>query len=93
MAAFVAALGAKTGGLVCTIAFLFHNIIFIPAVFLIADSGLKLFRGIHKRCINLKEEIIRHFVIMLISIMLILISSLVEVYFSMNLLIFFKEIL
>lgn len=40
---------------------------------------------------NLKEEVVRHFVIMLISIMLSIASSFIEIYLSTNLLIFLKE--
>lgn len=40
---------------------------------------------------NLKEEVVRHFVIMLISIMLSIVSSFIEIYLSTNLLIFLKE--
>ena len=46
-------------------------------------------RDAFKECINLKEEVIRHSIIMLISIMIVIISSVIEVYVSMNLLIFF----
>ena len=92
-AAFIATLGIKTGTLVIIVSLLMQNVVFIPAMLLISENGIKLCKGIHKTCLNLKEEFIRHNIIMLITIMLILIASFIEVYFSMNLLIFFKEII
>ena len=83
----------KNGIIFSCLSLLLQNLIFIPAFFILAENGIKLYRGIYKRCINLKEEVIRHTIIMFISIMLILISSFVEVYISTNLLIFLKEIL
>ena len=89
----IAVLGLKQGIVISMISLLFQNIIFLPALFIISENGIKLYKGIYKRCINLKEEVIRHTIIMLISIILAVISSIIEVYFSMNLLIFLKEII
>ncbi len=93
ISAMIAVLGTKQGIILSLISLLMQNIIFLPAFFLIAENGIKLYKGIYTRCINLKEEVIRHSIIMLITIMLSIFSSLVEVYISMNLLIFLKEIL
>ncbi len=93
ISAMVATLGIKNGTIFALISLFMQNIIFLPAFFIIAENGIKLYKGIYKKCINLKEEVIRHTIIMLISIMLAIISSCIEVYFSTNLLIFLKEIL
>lgn len=93
ISSIIAVLGIKNGIIFSCLSLLLQNIIFIPAFFIIAENGIKLYKGIYKRCINLKEEVIRHTIIMFISIMLIIISSFVEVYISTNLLIFLKEIL
>ena len=93
ISAIIATLGIKNGTIFALISLFMQNIIFIPAFFIIAENGIKLYKGIYKKCINLKEEVIRHTVIMLISIMLAIISSCIEVYFSTNLLIFLKEII
>ena len=93
ISSIIAVLGIKNGIIFSCLSLLLQNLIFIPAFFILAENGIKLYRGIYKRCINLKEEVIRHTIIMFISIMLILISSFVEVYISTNLLIFLKEIL
>lgn len=92
-AAIAAVIESKTGVLILLSSFVLQNMIFIPGLFLIAENGIKLYKGIYKKCINLKEEVIRHSIIMLISIMIVIISSLIEVYISTNLLIFLKEIL
>lgn len=93
ISAMLAVLGTKQGIILSIISLLLQNIIFLSAFFLIAENGIKLYKGIYTRCINLKEEVIRHTIIMLITIMLSIFSSLVEVYISMNLLIFLKEII
>lgn len=93
ISAMIAVLGTKQGIVLSIISLFLQNIIFLSAFFLIAENGIKLYKGIYTRCINLKEEVIRHTIIMLITIMLSIFSSLVEVYISMNLLIFLKEIL
>ncbi len=93
IAAITAVLGVKEGVLISLISILLQNIFFLPAYFLIAENGIKLYKGIYTKCINLKEEVVRHLMIMLISIMLSFIASFVEVYISTNLLIFLKEFL
>lgn len=93
ISAMIAVLGIKQGIILSMVSLLFQNIIFLLAFFLIAENGIKLYKGIYSRCINLKEEVMRHTIIMLITIMLSILSSFVEVYISMKLLIFLKEIL
>lgn len=93
ISALIAVLGIKQGILIVIVSLLLQNIIFLPAFFILAENGIKLYKGIYKRCINLKEEVIRHSIIMLIAIMLSTISSFIEVYISTNLLIFLKEII
>ena len=73
ISAIIATLGIKNGTIFALISLFMQNIIFIPAFFIIAENGIKLYKGIYKKCINLKEEVIRHTVIMLISIMLAII--------------------
>lgn len=91
--ALIAVLGVRNGAIIAMLSLILQNLVFLPAFFLIAENGIKLYKGIYKRCINLKEEVIRHSIIMLISIMLSIFSSFIEVYFSVNLLIFLKEII
>lgn len=93
MSALIAVLGVRNGILFSITSLLIQNLIFIPAILLISENGIKLYKGLYNKCINIKEEVIRHTMIMFISIMLSIISSILEVYISMNILMFFKEIL
>ena len=93
ISSIIACLGVKKG-CVFTIAGLFlQNIFYLPAFFLICESGIKLYKGIYRHQINLKLEVVRHSIIMLIAIMISVISSFIEVYGSTNFLIFLKDFL
>ncbi len=93
ISAFIAVLGIRNGIIFSVATLLLQNIIFLPALFLVAEKGIKVYKSIYTRCINLKEELVKHTLIMLISIMLSTISSFFEVYVSINFLMFFKEII
>ena len=60
-------------------------------MFLVANSGIQLYVNIKKNCVNLKIELFKHTMIMLISLMLSIIASFIEVYISTNFLIFLKD--
>lgn len=63
-------------------------------IFILANSGIKLYRNLKQdKYVNLKIEFLRHTVIMLITIVVSIIASFVEVYISTNFLIFLKEFL
>ena len=69
-----------------------QNIIFIPAIFLLCNSGVKLYKKVkNDKYSNLKIEFIRHTIIAAFTSILALISSFIEVYGSTNILIFFKK--
>lgn len=93
ISAFIAVLGIRNGIIFSLATLLLQNIIFLPALFLVAEKGIKVYKIIHTRCINLKEELVKHTLIMLISILLSTIASFLEVYVSINFLMFFKEII
>ena len=84
ISALVAVLGIKIGSLVALASLLLQNIIYLPALFLMAESGMELCKGIYKRCVNLKAEVIRHTFIMFITAGVSLFSCLIEVYCSTN---------
>lgn len=92
ISAIIATLGSKSGSLFVFAALLIQNIIFLPAIFVLAESGIKLYIRISQNLINVKQELLRHTVIMLIVLILVVISSILEVYLSTNLLIFLKKI-
>lgn len=59
-----------------------HNIIYLPIVFLLATSGIRMYKEIMKKTMNIKLELLKHSIIMLICIIFSIISSGVEAYFS-----------
>lgn len=69
---------------------LLHNIIFIPALFFIAVSSTKLCYTIMKNRTkeNIKIEIVRHSILSALATLFFMLSSLIEVYISTNLLTF-----
>ena len=62
--------------------------IFIPALVALAVSGFKLYKSIvkDKRKENVKLEILRHTVFSILMLILLLISSLIEIFVSTNIL-------
>lgn len=69
---------------------LLHNIIFIPTMLAASVSGMKLYQSIMKKKDreNIKIEIIRHTIFCAFMLILMIISSLIEVYGSTNIYIF-----
>lgn len=59
-----------------------QNIIFLPIIFLLATSGIRMYKGIMKKEIDIKYGLIRHCIIMLIAIFFAIIASCVEAYLS-----------
>lgn len=92
ISAIIATLGSKSGTIFVFASLLIQNIIFLPAIFILAESGIKLYIRISQNLINVKQELLRHTLIMLIVLILVVISSILEVYLSTNLLIFLKKI-
>ena len=66
---------------------LLHNIIFIPVILATSVSGMKLYKSIvkNREKQNIKVEFIRHTLFCTIMLLLLVISSLIEVYISTNL--------
>ncbi len=89
----IIALGTGKGVFFCIGSILFHNIIFIPALFFIAVSSTKLCYAIMKNRTkeNIKLEIIRHSILSIIAVVFFMLSSLIEVYISTNLLTFITK--
>ncbi len=89
--AIILSLGVKNGIIFSLSTMLLQNIVLICAMFLVANSGIQLYVNIKKNCVNLKIELFKHTMIMLISLMLSIIASFIEVYISTNFLIFLKD--
>ena len=89
---FICILGTKKGIVFSLASFLLQNIIYIPIIFLIAESSIKMYKQTYKNRANIKIEFIRHFIILLICLFFGVVASFIEVYFSTKLLKIFKEI-
>ena len=78
--------GAGKGLLISISFLLLHNIIFIPTMFAISVSGVKLYKSImkNKQRENIKLEILRHTIFCFIMLLGMLISALAETYLSTN---------
>ena len=83
IASLMATLGGK--GIIFSISALFiHNILFIPAIFALAVSGIRLYKSImkDKRKENIKLEICRHTIFSILFCLMLIGAAFVEVYIS-----------
>lgn len=89
ISAIVKILGTGKGIVFVITSMLLNNIIFIPSIFLLAVSGINLYKSIIKdrRKENIKIEIIRHTIFSLVILLVLAVASLIETYISSNLLI------
>lgn len=83
ISSIVATLGGK-GIIFSILTLLLHNIIFIPAIFALAVSGIKLYKSImkDKRKENIKLEICRHSIFSAFFGLILVGAAFVEVYIS-----------
>ena len=65
-----------------------NYLIFLPMLFLLSTSGIRLYKEIIKRKINIKQELLRHTIIMIISCIFAIIVSCVDAYILTGLLYF-----
>jgi uncharacterized membrane protein SpoIIM required for sporulation len=81
-------MGLSKGLLFIFITIVLQNLIFIPAILALAVSGFKLYKSIIKdnRKENIKLEIIRHTIFSIVMLLLLIISSLIEIFISTNVL-------
>lgn len=79
-------MGLPQGILFVLILLLLQNIIFIPAVLALAVSGFKLYKSIVKdrNKENVKIEVVRHTIFSLIMLLLLVLSSVIEIFLSTN---------
>lgn len=74
--------GINLGGKYLCLLVMAQNIVFLPMMFLLATSGIRLYKGIIKKDIDLKYELIRHCIIGLLTLCIAIVSSCLESYFS-----------
>lgn len=84
----VSTLGMGKGIIFSLITLLLQNLIIIPAIFALAVSGIKLYQSMikDKRKENIKIEMIRHTIFSLFILLLLMVSSILEVYGSNSIL-------
>ena len=88
ISATIMVLGLSKGIAFILISLLLHNIIFIPAILAVAVSGFKLYKSIIKdrRKDNIKLEILRHTIFSIVMLVVLMLSSVIEVFISTNIL-------
>lgn len=91
ISSIVSSLGILNGIIFGITSLLLHNIIFIPVVLAASVSGMKLYKSIikNREKENVKIEFFRHTIFCIIMLLLLVISSFIEVYISTNLAKFF----
>ena len=87
IAACITVVGLPQGIWLVFILLLLQNILFIPAMLALAVSGFKLYKSIIKdrNKENVKIEVVRHTIFSFIMLLILVISSVIEIFLSMNL--------
>lgn len=87
IASLVGTLGQK-GILLSIGSLLIHNIVFIPTIFILSVSGIKLYKSIMKdrRKENIKLQICRHSIVSVLLGVILIFSGFIQVYVSTNIL-------
>ena len=93
ISSIIATVGTMKGVLFSIFGALLQNIIFIPSIFILAVSGIKLYKSImkDKRKQNIKIEIIKFTFITLFIIITLIISAIIETYISSNMLMLYAQ--
>ena len=88
IAACISIMGIQKGILFVLILLLLQNLLVIPAILALAVSGIKLYQSItkDKRKENVKLEMVRHTAFSLIMLIVLIISSVIEIFVSTNIL-------
>lgn len=81
-------MGLPQGLLLVLILLLLQNVLLIPAMLALAVSGFKLYKSIMKdrNKENVKIEVVRHTIFSFIMLLVLLLSSVVEIFLSTNIL-------
>lgn len=90
ISSIITCFGLGKGILIALSIMFLHNIVFIPTILATSVSGVKLYQSImkNKNRDNIKIEILRHTLFCTLMLILMFLSSLIEIYASTNLFIF-----
>jgi len=93
ISSIIATVGTMKGVLFSLFGILLQNILFIPGLFILAVSGIKLYKSIMKdrRKENIKVEILKFTLISLLIIIAMIISAVIETYISSNMLMLYVQ--
>lgn len=88
IAVCITIMGLQQGIVLVLILLLLQNILFIPAILGLAVSGFKLYKSIVKdrNKENIKIEVVRHTIFSFIMLLILIVSSVVEIFLSTNIL-------
>ncbi len=88
IAACISIMGISKGIIFVLILLLLQNLLVIPAILALAVSGIKLYKSImrDKTKENVKVEMLRHTVFSLIMLIVLIVSSVIEIFVSTNIL-------
>ena len=84
----IVSMGVSKGFIFILVSLLLQSILFIPAIIALAVSGFKLYKSIikDKNKENIKIEVVRHTVFSLIMSIILVLSSVIEIFISTNIL-------
>lgn len=88
IAVCITIMGLQQGIIFVLILLLLQNILFIPAILALAVSGFKLYKSIIKdrNKENIKIEVVRHTIFSFIMLLILVASSVIEIFLSTNIL-------
>ena len=88
IAACISIMGIPKGMIFVLILLLLQNLLVIPVVLALAVSGIKLYKSImrDKTKENVKIEMLRHTVFSLVMLLILIVSSVIEIFVSTNIL-------
>jgi len=82
IAIILSILDMRSGGILLIPTIILRNILFLPIVFLLATSGIRMYKGLNRKEINIKIELARHSIVMTISAVFAVVVSCIEAYSS-----------
>ena len=93
ISSIIATVGTTKGILFSLFGILLQNILFIPGLFILAVSGIKLHKSImkDKRKENIKMEIVKFTLIALLISLILIVSAIIETYISSNMLMLYTQ--
>lgn len=82
----VSIMGCTKGTIFILIALLLQNLLYIPAILALSVSGMKLYKSItkDKGKDNIKLEVVRHTAFSIIMLIVLVLSSFIDIYISTN---------